>query len=193
MYAGSCGYNNAIEVFFKIVDHAIQEPSILESLEFVFIGDGVELDRFKIQYTGKVRFTGRIPKKQVVMELRTCSIAILPQRKVVLGDLKKDSLPNKFFDYIGAGLPIVAGILGHSDMARIILINGCGTVSDPEDSVAMYRNLKRLLLNVEERTAMRGNALTLAKQYSSETMKREMIRILHNEVKEAINSASGYR
>jgi glycosyltransferase involved in cell wall biosynthesis len=193
VYAGSCGYNNAIEVFFCIVDLAMKEPEISESLEFVFIGDGMELEKFMIPYAGKVRFTGRIPKTQVVTELRACSIAILPQRKVVAGDLKNDSLPNKFFDYLGAGLPIVAGILEESDMARIIRGNACGIVSDPEDSAGMYRNLKRLLLDEAERIAMRGNAFNLAKRYSCEKLKSEMIRVLHGKGGEVVDSFSRLR
>jgi glycosyltransferase involved in cell wall biosynthesis len=68
--------------------------------------------------------------------------------------------PNKFFDYISAGLPVVTNYPGW--LADIITECDCGIAVAPRDAVALADALCRLQGEAELRATMGGNARTLA-------------------------------
>jgi glycosyltransferase involved in cell wall biosynthesis len=67
--------------------------------------------------------------------------------------------PNKFFDYIAAGLPVLNNYPGW--LAEMIQANQCGFVVPPKDAVAFADALERAANNRNELKSMgqRGRAL----------------------------------
>lgn len=87
-----------------------------------------------------------------------------------------DALPNKMFEYMAAGLPVVA-----SDFAlwrRIVAETGCGLVADPRDSASIARAVQYLLEHPDEAAAMgrRGRQAVTA-QYNWEAEARKLIHL----------------
>lgn len=70
--------------------------------------------------------------------------------------------PNKFFDYISAGLPVLNNYPGW--LAEMIIKNECGYSIEPENPNAFADALEHAADNKELLPEMGGRALTLAKQ-----------------------------
>ena len=68
--------------------------------------------------------------------------------------------PNKFFDYISSGLPVLNNYPGW--LKEIITQNQCGVVVTPEDPEAFAIALIELADNPEKRKEMGNNARKLA-------------------------------
>jgi len=77
-----------------------------------FIGWGTMLDKLKqmvddLQLQSKIIFIDPMPYKQMMEYTKRCFLGLVFV-KINLNDAHRFSLPNKFFDYIQAGLPVVA-------------------------------------------------------------------------------------
>lgn len=68
--------------------------------------------------------------------------------------------PNKFFDYIAAGLPVLNNYPGW--LARLIEENGCGVAVPPDDPAAFASALQQLAGKRDELTEMGARARALA-------------------------------
>lgn len=68
--------------------------------------------------------------------------------------------PNKFFDYIAAGLPVLNNYPGW--LARLIEENGCGVAVPPDDPAAFANALQQLVGKRDELAEMGARARALA-------------------------------
>lgn len=96
------------------------------------------------------------------------------------GDLKKDSLGNKYFDFIGASLPIIAGAVRDGEMAREIIENSCGIVVEPENIDGLYAAVKKLILSNEMRKYMSTASGNLALKYTRKDQTAKFISLLED-------------
>ena len=79
------------------------------------IGDGENVEEYRNLAHGNkhISFLGALKKDEVVSILRSSSVALLP-----LADHSAAEMPNKLFDYIGAGLPILCA--GGTDAGQLV-------------------------------------------------------------------------
>ena len=99
----------------------------------------------------RVDFRGWLPRDEVASVLRAARVAALPFLPVAGHE---DALPNKLFEYMAAGLPVVA-----SDFTRwreIVAGADCGLLVDPRDPGAIADAVDRLL--ADEASAARLGA-----------------------------------
>jgi glycosyltransferase involved in cell wall biosynthesis len=62
------------------------------------------------------------------------------------------SLPNKLYEYMMAGIPVIASDL--PEIARVVRDNGCGILVDPEDPASIALGIRDLLSRPAERLSM---------------------------------------
>ena len=123
---------------------------------------------------------GKMPKTDVIKHLKSADIAFFSHRKVLKGDLKKDSLPNKFFDFIGASLPIVAGVQANGEIESFIRKNQCGITVDPEDVEGLYTSLQRVILDPKLRKKMSLSSKKLSKELSGKKQADKFVALVEN-------------
>lgn len=138
-YAGSHGIANSLETLINVAKYLEHE-----NVTFILVGDGPEKSRLENLVLDKkinnVIFFSPI-KKQQIPEL-------LSKMDILYIGLQRQSLfrfgisPNKIFDYMLAGKPIVQAIEAGNDIVKDAK---CGISVRPEDPVAIGNAIRDLL------------------------------------------------
>lgn len=139
-YTGTVGKANMVGV---LVD-AAEKLRDLSDLQFLIFGTGSEIDtlRKRIDQKGltNVKLMGSIPKKQVQSALAildVCYIGLVPEKLFRFG-----VSPNKLFEYMIAGRPIIYGI--DSGAYQPIASIDAGLEIAPGDSNALAEAIRKL-------------------------------------------------
>jgi len=140
VYFGAMGLANGMHFIIEGIKELKNDPSI----EFVFIGSGSTEDDLKKKCTTygieNAHFLGDIPLKKLSDIVNICDVSL-----VTFGDLPilATNSPNKLFDSLSAGKPIIVNSPGWTkDMVEK---HNCGVFSDPkkpEELAAKIRYLK---------------------------------------------------
>ncbi len=122
VYAGAHGPANGLD---QLLDAARSVPEI----DVVLVGSGVEKERLRAAATGidNLRFLDPVPKTEVPDLLHAADVGVHVLADVEL--FRSAVSPNKVFDYMAAGLPVVTnspGVVGD-----LVLGAGCGYVTSP--------------------------------------------------------------
>jgi glycosyltransferase involved in cell wall biosynthesis len=121
----------------------------------------------------RVEYFGQCSRAEVGRLLSRARVGLLLFHAAANVD---DCMPNKLFEYMAAGLPVI--IANTMNCKRIVLENGCGVVVDPRDPEAIAAAIRHLTENVELARAMgeRGRRLVLEQyQWSSEAEKLKQL------------------
>lgn len=161
------GLDLAIEAF-EIVDRD------LGNVQFVIYGDGefrpiLEQMVEALCLKNKVIFGGWVSSEDVKYELMADGDIGLVLHKVC--DLTNHTIPNKLFDYMSVGLPIVATHL--APVEKIIKQEDCGVCVD-EDAVEIALSLIKLIREISRRRQMGLNgqkAIINRYRWSTEALK----------------------
>ena len=149
-YAGSHGIANALENFLSAVKN-MNNPQIA----FVLVGKGPEKEKLKNLASGcnNVFFFEPVAKKQVP--------DLLSYFDTLFIGWKRESLyrfgvsPNKLFDYMMAGKPVIQAIdAGNDPVAE----TGCGISVEPENPQALADAIKTMMNMPPEIRQKMGNA-----------------------------------
>src|SRR5690606_15189697 len=110
-------------------------------VEFVLVGDGIckhgLQERAKKDGLNNVRFLPAMPKREVRHLLAAADAGILSLANVRTLDYGVS--PNKLFEYMAAGKPILCAASGA--VARLVKEHSLGLVSAPEDGVGLAQNV----------------------------------------------------
>jgi len=131
-------------------------------VRIVFVGDGSEkpalMQRAFDDELTNCEFVDLMPKRELVDYLKTADVGLM-----VLDNIPafyRGTSPNKFFDYIAAGLPILNNYPGW--LAELIEKHDCGSAVAPSDADAFADALMRMSESPERLTEQGKNARNLA-------------------------------
>jgi glycosyltransferase involved in cell wall biosynthesis len=123
-------------------------------IHIALVGDGDRkqdlIDRAAELSLANVSFSGPIPKRDVPSWLARADACLLTYQDAPLFG---GAMPNKLFDYMGAGRPILAAI-PDGEAARAIRAAGCGIVTPAEDAAALADALTALADDRDEARRM---------------------------------------
>lgn len=150
-----------------------------ERIKLLFIGDGKEKDRLaqKAQAKGLTNclFFDPVPKRELAVLLGRLNCGLMILKNVPA--FYYGTSPNKFFDYISAGLPVLNNYPGW--LADLITEHQCGLAVSPDDPVAFAEALIHMANRPEECVQMGRNARTLAEaQFAREKLAAQMVAFL---------------
>jgi glycosyltransferase involved in cell wall biosynthesis len=132
LYAGAHGMSNDLQVVLEAANNLREREDIL----FVFVGDGKEKKSLmawsETQGLENTRFLPPVPKKEMpfVLAAADACIAILKPLEAY-----KTTFPNKVFDYMAAGRPVILAIDGV--IREVVEGSGAGEFVVPGDSDAL--------------------------------------------------------
>jgi len=157
------------------LDTVLDAASILKKrgnrrVKILIIGDGKEKDRLvslaKSQGLDNCFFLPPLPKIQLASLVRSFNCGLMVLKNIPA--FYYGTSPNKFFDYIAAGIPVLNNYPGW--LADIVREHKCGIVVSPDDPEALASTLEQLACNVHECQIMSQNARKLAEEKFSRTL-----------------------
>ena len=149
---------------------------------FVLIGSGPCEAELKEQVRqnhleDRVYFIDRVPFRE--LHSYTCSADIGLCLIKGTGKSFYYSLPNKLFEYMMAGLPVLAS--NFPEMQRVIDETSAGSTADPSNIDAIGQGVRALLADPERRQEQREAALRAARHFNWE-QEAEILIQLYNEI-----------
>lgn len=109
LYAGAHGMSNDLGVLIEAAGSLLGHPQI----QIVLLGDGKEKaalqDRVREMGLPNVRFIAPVPKNEIAVAIAAAQVCVAILKPI---ELYKTVYPNKVFDYMAAGRPVVLAIDG---------------------------------------------------------------------------------
>lgn len=157
IHSGSLGFANCVEFLLDVAENLREMPSI----HFIVLGAGSQKARLMAEAARRqlhaVHFLDAVPKTEVPAFLRSVHLGIAAFRP---GPLTYIFLPNKFFDYLACGLPVMVNFDGEA-RAHLEGANA-GFYVAPHDVPACAQAIKDLAASPKRARAMAANARRLA-------------------------------
>jgi glycosyltransferase involved in cell wall biosynthesis len=174
LYAGAHGLSNDLGVALESARLLADRPTV----RFVFVGDGKEKANLEEQAKRlnlpNVLFLPPVPKNEMAAALAgadACLAILKPLEEY------KTTYPNKVFDYMAAGRPVVLAIDGV--IRAVVEAAGCGLFAQPGDPSALAEAVRALAADKEKsrRMGLAGRAY-LEAHFSRKRIAQELVRIL---------------
>lgn len=171
IYTGTHGIANGL---FSIVDVAKElKRRGREDIKFVLVGDGMQKvqlqEKVKCEGLGNVVFHKPIAKLELAALLASADLGM--QILANVPAFYNGTSPNKFFDYLAAGLPILNNYPGW--LAELIIRYKCGYVVEPDNPAAFADVLEYVSVHREELVEKRRHARELAQTEFDRTILAE--------------------
>jgi glycosyltransferase involved in cell wall biosynthesis len=110
MYTGNIGVANDIE---SIIETAARVEKDYPDILFQIVGGGIKKEELlsycKNNNIGNIEFLAPFPKKKIGIVIKTADICLATLKNI---ELFKTVYPNKVFDYMAAGKPVITAIDG---------------------------------------------------------------------------------
>lgn len=162
IFTGSHGIANGLNAVLDAASELIHRGR--REIKFVFIGHG-KLKPELQQRAGEENldnciFMDPVPKETLAHLMKSADIGLMILANVPA--FYYGTSPNKFFDYISIGLPVLNNYPGW--LADMIRAHKCGLVVPPEDPIAFADALEYLADNRHKLDTMGRNARLLAER-----------------------------
>jgi len=157
LYQGGFSLDRGIEQLFDAI-RAIDDATL------VLMGYGLQEEAYReqagsIELRDRVRIMPAVPPAELLSWVASADVVAMPIQPTTLNH--RLTTPNKLFEAMAAGVPVVASDL--PGMAPIVKETGAGLVVDPTDPAAIAAACREILdASPEERAAWRRRALEAA-------------------------------
>jgi glycosyltransferase involved in cell wall biosynthesis len=174
LYAGAHGMSNDLDVLLNAANLLANDKQI----HFVFLGDGKEKPALQARAAqmrlSNVTFLPSVPKSEIPAALAAADVCI-----AILKPLEeyKTTYPNKVFDYMAAGRPVVLAIDGV--IREVVEAAGCGLFAQPGNPSALAEVIRKLASEPKQsrELGMRGREY-LEENFSREKMAENLLGLL---------------
>ncbi|HZT95993.1 MAG TPA: sugar transferase, partial [Chloroflexota bacterium] len=177
LYSGALGYANDLETLLEASKQLVSRRDIA----VVILGDGKERHRLQRQAEdmglSNVVFASARPKSEMAPILASVDICVATLRDI---PLFATPYPNKVFDYMAAGKPVVLAIDGA--IREVVEAAGGGVFSPPGDAEALAATIARLADDGELRQHMGASGRGYVAQYFDRRLQGEMLERLLQEL-----------
>ncbi len=147
------------------IESAIRSMKYIDGAELWLAGDGDLTAQLKqlveeLQLEAKVKFLGRLPIDKLSEVTRQANLGISLEED--LGLNYRFALPNKLFDYIQAGVPVLVSNL--PEMKRIVEHYQIGAIAETHQRKDLAETIKMALFNQEKNAVWKNNLKLAAKE-----------------------------
>lgn len=176
IYFGQMGISNALDYIIAAAEFV---HHLDQNIDFLFLGHGNKQEEIinisKRKQLTNIHVMDRVPMKKMSAIANLCHVSL-----VTFSDLPilYTNSPNKLFDSISAGLPVIVNSPGWTkDMVET---HKCGFFSDPEKPEDLAKCILRLKNNLNLRREMGANARRLAETtYDKSILCRQFLDVVN--------------
>lgn len=179
VFTGAHGVANGLDAVLDMA--TVLKHRNRADIKLVFIGNGKLkpdlVKRAQDEGLSNCLFYDRVPKTELNKIVSSADIGLMVLKNVPA--FYYGTSPNKFFDYIASGLPVINNYPGW--LADMISENRCGLGVPPNDASAFADAIVYLADNSEERNVMGANSRALAeKQFSRHDLSDKFVGFLED-------------
>jgi glycosyltransferase involved in cell wall biosynthesis len=174
LYIGAITFNRGLEQLIQSLEYL---PS---NYHLVYMGYGNEqfkqrlLDIVeKINVSDRFSFFGPVPSEQIIHYASDADLGVAPIANACLSYYYCS--PNKLFEYMNAGLPVVAS--NFPELEKVVIGHGIGVTFDPANPLDIARSIRQVLDDPTSREKMAKNAIEASKLYNWENESEKLLRI----------------
>jgi glycosyltransferase involved in cell wall biosynthesis len=138
------------------------------------VREGLEKMTKQLNLDDRVKFLGRIPFEQLFTYTQQASIGVSIEENIGLNYYY--ALPNKLFDYIQAGIPVLGSKL--PEIERIIKDYEIGTFIDRHDPEHLAHKINEMLQDEEQLKSWKQNAEKAASDLTWQHEKQVLIELV---------------
>lgn len=153
LYAGAHGISNDLEVVLQVAYILQERPDSRAAIAVVLLGDGKEKPALQAQAAemglDNLYFIPPLPKAEMSQALAAADACIAILKAI---PLYATVYPNKVFDYMAAGRPVLLAIDG--PIRQVVEDAGAGIFVPPGDPAALAGAIRRLADNPEQARRM---------------------------------------
>jgi glycosyltransferase involved in cell wall biosynthesis len=180
LYAGAHGMSNDLGVVLEAAK-ILQEVTVPLPMRIVFLGDGKEKsalqERAAEMHLGNVLFLLPVPKAGMAGALAGADACLAILKPI---DEYKTTYPNKVFDYMAAGRPVVLAIDGV--IRAVVEAAGCGVFVRPGEPVALAQAVRALAANPSRSRQMGLAGRRYLEEHFSRSAVAEKLAVLLDEM-----------
>lgn len=159
-------------------EESVLAMKYVENALLLIVGSGDVVPKLKemVQESGlseKVKFIDRVPKEILFQYSCNATIGLSVDKDTNIN--YRYSLPNKLFDYIHAGLPILASNL--VEVGKIVRDYNVGEIIESHDPKHIAEKMTNMLNDKEKLREYRANEVVASKTLNWETEKQVLIKI----------------
>jgi glycosyltransferase involved in cell wall biosynthesis len=173
IYTGGIQMGRGIQVVFDAIPEIIK---VIPDFLFVIVGDGYATSQLKEMMYSKniqdyVLWVGWVDHHKIFSYIRASRIGIIPH---LTSDHVNTTIPNKIFDYMGLGLPVISS--DAVPMKRILENERCGITFRSGDSI----DLTRAIIELHDKRNLLGNngKASVLNRYNWEIDKANLLRVI---------------
>jgi glycosyltransferase involved in cell wall biosynthesis len=170
LYQGQIAKGRGIECL-------IQSIQSMPNVSVVALGVGPALEEYRNLVNSnqweRVYLPGKVPLAELPSYSASADLGVVLTEDTCLS--YHLSLPNKLFEYIHAGLPVIASNL--PEIARVISAYQIGEVVNPDDPMDIARAISRLLYDPVRYSQFRSNAIKAAANFTWEQESKNLLTI----------------
>ncbi|MBN1450775.1 MAG: glycosyltransferase family 4 protein [Anaerolineales bacterium] len=179
MYAGAHGMSNDLGVVLEAAK-ILQEVTVTPDIQVVLLGDGKEKANLQAQVDEmgltNVTFAPSVPKTEMPDALAAADACIAILKPL---EAYRTTYPNKVFDYMAAGRPVVLAIDGV--IREVVEAAGCGIFAEPGNPSALSDAIRKLAADKEEaRTMGLAGRKYLERNFSRASIGAQLIQLLES-------------
>lgn len=165
----------------------IEAVRLVDGIKLIIIGSGdmIEEVRSLVRRKGmenKVIFLPRMPWREMMGYTMSCDAGMSIDTDTCLN--QRYSLPNKLFDYIAAGIPVIVSPL--PEISAVVRGYACGIVMKDVSPESIAEAMTKLRDNSHYLSELKAGAKTAAKELKWETEKIKEQELIRRVIKEKI-------
>jgi len=175
VYFGSYNHGmNDIEILGDFLTHKKLDR---ESLHFLSIGSGDNLESLKQKIEGQISYTSilSLPMGKVAQLVAASDISIIPRKNI-----KKDTggnIPVKVFESWAAGIPVLLSNIGDAEISEIFRKCGSGIIVKPDNVEELVNGLTKLQSKDLEKLGLIGKEF-VTENFDRRQQSEKLIKII---------------
>ncbi|MFD2189607.1 glycosyltransferase family 4 protein [Pistricoccus aurantiacus] len=160
------------------LERLVEAASKVPGAYFVYIGGGSQVDELKqrVKASGlgsRVRFIDTVALDELPQYTASADIGVQPIENTCLNHFTTDS--NKLFEYVIAGLPVVASQM--PEISKVVKTYELGLLVPPGDTEALINAIAKLVSEPELRAYYRVKARIAARSLNWETQEQSLLEL----------------